>query len=152
MKFSAWPASSAGPALIAVAQPATVCGAGVFEHRLVGALGEADGASLTAVTVIVKVCVADVSTPPLAVPPLSCSCTVTVARAVGVRRPACRSACRWRAIAGCAENRRVVVVADDEVERLARSRSAGPALNGRRPAGDGLRAGVLAAPSGRRPW
>ena len=35
---------------------------------------------------MVKVCVAEVSTPPLAVPPLSCSCTVTVARAVGVGR------------------------------------------------------------------
>ena len=37
------------------------------------------GASLTAVTVIVKVCVALVSTPPLAVPPSSVIVTVTVA-------------------------------------------------------------------------
>ena len=37
------------------------------------------GASLIGVTVIVKVCVALVSTPPLAVNPLSCICTVTVA-------------------------------------------------------------------------
>ena len=37
------------------------------------------GASLTAVTVIVKVCGADVSTPPLAVPPLSESVSVIVA-------------------------------------------------------------------------
>src|SRR5947207_8659330 len=38
-----------------------------------------DGASLTAVTLIVNVCGADVSTPPFAVPPLSCATTVTVA-------------------------------------------------------------------------
>ena len=37
------------------------------------------GASLTAVTVMVKVCGADVSTPPFAVPPLSVSCTRDVA-------------------------------------------------------------------------
>ncbi len=37
------------------------------------------GAELMRLTVIVKVCAADVSTPPLAVPPLSCSKTVTVA-------------------------------------------------------------------------
>ena len=35
--------------------------------------------SLTAVTLIVKVCAADVSPPPPVVPPLSCNCTVTVA-------------------------------------------------------------------------
>ena len=45
-------------------------GAGVLVDRLVGALGE-DGASLTAVTVIVKVWSAPVSMPPLAVPPSS---------------------------------------------------------------------------------
>src|SRR6266851_2448580 len=38
-----------------------------------------DGAWFTGVTVIVKVCGALVSAPPLAVPPLSCSWTVTVA-------------------------------------------------------------------------
>ena len=44
------------------------------------------GGSLTGVTVIVKVSGADVSTPPLAVPPLSCRTQVIVGRAVGVRR------------------------------------------------------------------
>ncbi len=38
-----------------------------------------DGASLTAVTVIVNVCVADVSTPPPAVPPSSTAASVIVA-------------------------------------------------------------------------
>ena len=37
------------------------------------------GASLTAVTLITKVCGAEVSTPPLAVPPLSCRVNVIVA-------------------------------------------------------------------------
>jgi hypothetical protein len=37
------------------------------------------GASLTAVTLMVNVCPALVSKPPFAVPPLSLSCTVTVA-------------------------------------------------------------------------
>ena len=62
-----------------VAQPATRLRAGVLEHRLVGALGEArrvvDGVDGDRE----RLRGADVSTPPLAVPPLSCSCTVTVA-------------------------------------------------------------------------
>ncbi len=37
------------------------------------------GASLTGVTVIVNICGADVSTPPFAVPPLSCATSVIVA-------------------------------------------------------------------------
>src|SRR5207248_2449971 len=41
--------------------------------------GVNDGASLTGLTVMVNVCGAEVSTPPFAVPPLSCSVTVTVA-------------------------------------------------------------------------
>ena len=41
MKVSVWPDSLAGPALMAVAQPATVCGAASSLHRLVGARGEA---------------------------------------------------------------------------------------------------------------
>ena len=55
-------------------------------------------------TVIVNVCCADVSWPPLAVPPLSCTCTVTVAlpkasdAVVNVRVP-------LGLIAGCTENR-----------------------------------------------
>src|SRR5438309_1604475 len=42
-------------------------------------MGANDGAWFTGVTVIVKVCEALVSEPPLAVPPLSCNWTVTVA-------------------------------------------------------------------------
>ncbi len=61
------------------------------------------GASLTPVIVIVNVCAALVSTPPLAVPPSSCTCTVTVAvplrfaAGVKVNVP-------FAATAGCAEN------------------------------------------------
>ena len=40
-KVRVCPDSFAGPGEIAVAQRATVCGAGVLEHRLVRALGEA---------------------------------------------------------------------------------------------------------------
>ena len=72
-------------------------------------------------TVIVKVCAALVSTPPLAVPPLSCSGTVTVADAVGVgrRRVGQRAGRRDRRLR---REQRVVAVADDEVERSGRSR------------------------------
>ena len=77
-KVSVWPLSLAGPALMPVAQPATVC-APASSSTVWSAPFVKLGASLTAVTVIVKVCAALVSTPPLAVPPLSCSVTVTVA-------------------------------------------------------------------------
>ena len=88
----------------------TVCAPRVFEHRLVGALGEArrvvhrrdgDREGLRG---------ADVSTPPLAVPPLSCSCTVTVAAAVGIggRRVGQRAVGRDRRLH---REQRVVVVA-----------------------------------------
>ena len=59
-----------GPALIAVAQPATVC-APASSSTVWSAPFVKDGASLTSVTVIVNVCGADVSTPPFAVPPSS---------------------------------------------------------------------------------
>jgi len=76
-KFNACPASFS-PALIAVAQVATVCAPAssstVWSAPLVKL-----GAWFTAVTVIVKVCAALVSTPPFSVPPSSCNCTVTVA-------------------------------------------------------------------------
>ena len=71
LKVSVWPASFAGPALMAVAQPATVCAPGVLERPSGSAPSVKLGASLTALTVIVNVCGAEVSTPPLAVPPLS---------------------------------------------------------------------------------
>ena len=77
-KASVWPASSAGPAEIAVAQFATDC-AGAFWSTLWSAPFTKEGASLTAATAIVKVCAALVSTPPSATPPLSCARTVTVA-------------------------------------------------------------------------
>ena len=76
-KVTVWPGSF-GPALIPVAQPLTVCGpessATLWSAPLVKL-----GASFTAVTAIVKVCVALVSSPPLAVPPLSLRETETVA-------------------------------------------------------------------------
>jgi hypothetical protein len=75
---SVWPASSAGPALIAVAQVATVW---VPESSATDSFAPAVklGASFTPVTVIEKVCAAETSTPPSAVPPLSCSVSVIVA-------------------------------------------------------------------------
>ena len=78
LKVTVWPLSSAGPAEIAVAQLATLCAPAssltVWSAPLVKL-----GASLTATTVMVKVCGAEVSTPPFAVPPSSCAVTVTVA-------------------------------------------------------------------------
>ena len=56
--------------MIAVAQPGTVC-APASSSTVWFAPFVKLGASLTGVTVIVKVCAALVSTPPLAVPPLS---------------------------------------------------------------------------------
>ena len=77
-KLSVWLDSLAGPALMAVAHGLTVwapaSSSTVWSAPLVKL-----GASLTAVTVMVKVWVALVSTPPLAVPPLSWMLTVTVA-------------------------------------------------------------------------
>src|SRR5947208_3128549 len=61
-----------------VAQPATDCKPASSRMPWSGPLVKLGG-SLTAVTVMVKVCGADVSTPPFAVPPLSCKRTVTVA-------------------------------------------------------------------------
>ena len=77
-KASVWPASSAGPAQIAVAQGLTVC-APASSADVGFAPGVKLGASLTAATVMVKVCGAEVSTPPPAVPPLSESVSVIVA-------------------------------------------------------------------------
>ncbi len=70
------PDSFAGP----VVMPAkfTVCNPAVFATLRL-AMAASVGASFTAVTLIVKVCGALVSTPPKAVPPLSCATTVTVA-------------------------------------------------------------------------
>src|SRR5262245_29249477 len=76
---SAWPASSAGPALRAVAKPLAVW-APLSSIAAGGsaAVGEVRGA-LTAVIAIVNDCVGDWSTPPLAVPPSSRSAIVIVA-------------------------------------------------------------------------
>src|ERR1043166_2588226 len=77
-KFKVWPDSLAGPAEIFVAQLGTVCAPAllftVWSAPLVN-----DGASFPEFTVIVKVCDAEVSTPPLAVPPLSWSVRLIVA-------------------------------------------------------------------------
>ncbi len=61
MKLTVWPRPDAGPGLIAVAQPATVCRP-VFSFGAWLAPLVNDGASLTGVTVIGTVLV---STPPL---------------------------------------------------------------------------------------
>ena len=78
LNVSACPASSAGPEEIAVAQPDTDCGPA--SSRTVSSPPAAKlGTSFTAVTLIANVCAGDVSTPPLSVPPSSCSSTVIVA-------------------------------------------------------------------------
>src|SRR5438270_836767 len=109
MKFSAWPLSSDGPAEMAVAQPATVCGS---EERRVGWLAPLVklGASLTEVTVMVKVWAALVSTPPLAVPPLSCSWTVTVAVPLALAASVEVSVPLTAETVGCAEKSALLVL------------------------------------------
>ncbi len=69
------PASSAPPS-VAAAKPATVCAPASSSATTVLVMNVTDGGSFTGVTVIVKVLVV-LSTPPFAVPPLSCAITVT---------------------------------------------------------------------------
>ncbi|MPN60846.1 hypothetical protein SDC9_208579 [bioreactor metagenome] len=84
------------------------------------------GASLTVLTVMVKVCVADVSTPPLATPPLSFNVTLTVATplalaaGVYVNLPVLL-------IAGCAENKALLLFVTVNV-RICPLSFAGPLL------------------------
>ncbi len=78
LKVSVWPASFAGPGLMAVAQTATVC-APESSTTVWFAPAVKLGASFTPLTVIVKLCGAEVSTPPPATPPLSDSVSVIVA-------------------------------------------------------------------------
>src|SRR5207247_1694526 len=78
LKVSVWPDSFAGPAEIFVAQFATVWAPTLAFTDWSGPLVN-EGASLTGLTVMVKFFGADVSCPPLAVPPLSLSTTVIVA-------------------------------------------------------------------------
>ncbi len=74
---SAWPVSN-GPGLAFVSAPPIVCGPASSAAVLL-AMRLNVGASFTGVTVIVNVCAGLVSTPPLAVPPLSVSLSVIVA-------------------------------------------------------------------------
>src|SRR5437764_5246122 len=68
--------SLGGPALMLLAHGALYA---ALSPALTLLPGVNDGASLTGLTVMVNVCGAEVSTPPFAVPPLSCSVTVMVA-------------------------------------------------------------------------
>src|SRR5258705_110389 len=82
-KLRDWPASLAAAGKFwsgetLVAQPGTVCGPESSRTDWSAPLMKL-GASLTNATLILNVCGTLVSTPPLAVPPLSCNCTVTVA-------------------------------------------------------------------------
>ena len=141
VKVSAWPASSAGPALMAVAQGLTVCAPGVFRRRRIRARREAgrvvdgrdrDGEGLRRGGVDAAV----------GVPPLSCSDQRDRRGAAGVggRRVGQRAGRRDRGRG--AEERRVGVAGDIEGEVCAAS-SAGPGLIAVAQAGDGLRAGVF---------
>src|SRR6185503_21193023 len=76
-KATVWPDSLAGPGEMAVAQLLTVCAPASSFTVWFGPLVN-DGASLTELTVTRKV-LTKVSTPPLAVPPLSFTVTVIVA-------------------------------------------------------------------------
>ncbi len=78
MKVSTWEASLAGPGEIAVAHGVTVC-APASSLTVTSAPWVNEGGWLTWLTVMVKLCGAEVSTPPLAVPPLSCRSSVIVA-------------------------------------------------------------------------
>ena len=78
LNVSACPASSAGPAEIAVAQPVTDCGP-ASSSTVCSSPAAKLGTSFTAVTLIANVCAGDVSTPPLSVPPSSDSVTSMVA-------------------------------------------------------------------------
>ena len=125
---SVWPDSLAGPALMAVAQPVDGLGAGVLVDRLVGPVGEArrvvdrgdgDREGLGAL----------VSTPPLAVPPLSVMRDGDRGRAVGVGGRGVGQRAGRRSTGGlAARTGRVVVVGDDEGRASGRTRWPGPAL------------------------
>ena len=78
VKLTACPASAAGPGEMPVAQPATVC-APASSRMVWSGPRVKDGATFTVATSIVNVWAALVSMPPLAVPPSSTACTVTVA-------------------------------------------------------------------------
>src|SRR3954469_23596480 len=125
MKFSAWPLSSAGPPLISVAHAVTVCAPLSWVADWLAPLVKL-GASLTAVTVTVKVCVALVSMPPLATPPLSCSCTVTVAEPLALAAGV-NDSVPLAATAGCAENSALLLLLTMKFSAWPLS-SAGPAL------------------------
>ena len=70
LKTTVWPDSLAGPGEIAVAHGLIVCAPASSSTVTSGPLVKL-GAWLTWVTLMMKVCGAEVSTPPLAVPPLS---------------------------------------------------------------------------------
>ena len=109
------------------------------------------GGSFVPATVIVKVCVAAVSTPPLAVPPSSASRHRDGRGAVGVggRREGQRAG--RRRSAGAAANRVGCVLAvTSKASAAGLVRAAGADRRG--PAGHRLRPGVLGTASSRRPW
>src|SRR5436190_1781846 len=92
-RVNVWPASSgaggagdAGYARMLVVQLLTVCGPASSSVATSGPLVKLGG-SLTAVIVMVKVCGALVSLPPLAVPPLSLATTVMVAEPLASAAP-----------------------------------------------------------------
>src|SRR2546426_1026541 len=124
-KFSACPASLAGPALIAAAHPTTVWPP-ASSFTVWFAPFVKLGALLMAFTLMVNVCAALVSTPPLATPPSSCTWTVTVADpfalAAGVK-----VSVPLAAMAGGTENSAELVVLTRKFSTCAAS-LAGPAL------------------------
>ncbi len=75
---SVWALSSLGPVRMLVANMFTDC-APASSLTVWSPPTTKLGTSLTAVTLIANVWAAEVSAPPLAVPPSSCNCTVTIA-------------------------------------------------------------------------
>ena len=135
-----WPLSSDGPGLIAVAQPLTDWAPASSTSVWLAPLTKLGG-SLTPVTLIVKVWTALVSSPPLAIPPLSLMETLTVAEptwlAAGVN-----VSVPLELTAGSVENRPVLslVTMNDTVWPDSLD---GPSLIDDRPARDRPGAGVL---------
>ena len=86
LNVSTCPASSAGPAEMAVAQAAIDCGPTSSKTDWL-APAVNDGSSLTPCHVIANVTLAEVSMPPLAVPPSSINSTVILAVPVALLTP-----------------------------------------------------------------
>ena len=151
MNESVWADSLAGPADRSVAQSLTDCGPASSSTAWSAPIVN-DGASLTAVTVMVNVCSALVSSPPFAVPPSSSAWTPIVAVPFALaRRRVAQRVRRPTRLAARGEQRRLEfeLITNDTVWP---DSSAGPSLTAVARPGHRLRAGVLEVATGCCPW